>query len=301
MESRLRQTILQSLIETYKHQNRDKSNEMVRKINRAILFEHLYSGLNLVLLTLIISATGLLLFGLSTGRLLMIITALGLAVGLVTIELIWLRAGLKDERRRDKALATVLQAKVPFRLDAIRDRRLKARLVKALQYWVRIDDLSRPMAHPTWQDQFLATQQNVTRWLQTIYDLACRVDYIRFDLAGRPEWRNLSLTIQNYQQKLAAETDQKQRRRLEGMLTHHLQQLQSFQALQNDLDQALAQLDQTITALGTVHSQQLVLAHATRQGRQSRQVEIDVQEEIQRLQDLAEAVAEVYLKVHPAR
>ena len=90
------------------------------------------------------------------------------------------------------------------------------------------------------------------------------------------------------------ERDPKVQQQLDEVLEAKRRHWQTLRALDARMQQAELQLEQSVTALATVYSQvQLVGAQDVDSGRSER-LQADIQEQIQRLNDLISAINEVY-------
>ena len=84
------------------------------------------------------------------------------------------------------------------------------------------------------------------------------------------------------------------RQQLDQVLESKRKHIQSLRALDARMKQAELQLEQSVTALATVYSQvQLVDAQDVDSGRSER-LQADIQEQVDRLNDLISAINEVY-------
>ena len=300
LEARLQKTLLQKMVERYKRQPGPALDPVTFK--KAVLFETLRSRPSIVLIFITILGVGLLLVLFDVGPVTRGVVGLGLLAGGGVAEIILLESGLRNERYRDQALLKRLRHIVPFQLSAVRDKQLKMKLYKALHEWGKIDDLTRSAVGTAWHGRCLTTHQHATQWLLSIYAQARRIDQTRFDLIRKSDLKSIRLIVQKYEHRLGQVQSPQQRRQLTQRLSHHQQRLQNIQMVYHHLTKAEDQLDQTLLALGTVYSQLLFLVNGSikrqvvpRQSKDGAQrLVAEVLEEIQRLQDLTDAVEEVY-------
>ena len=90
------------------------------------------------------------------------------------------------------------------------------------------------------------------------------------------------------------ESDPTVQRELDEVLESKDQQWQTLRALSARMKQAELQLEQSLTALATVYSQvQLIDAQELDSGRSDR-LRADIQEQVNRLNDLVSSINEVY-------
>ncbi len=291
LEWQIQQAILQISVEAYKQQQANWPAEPA--IKKAILIDTLLSWQSLALgtttiLMVIFTLIFLKMYWIVAATVILFIIMFGFlaAVG-------WLWVNLNDSRRQSKALANHLQHGITFSLDAVHDKKLKVKLLKALHYWSLINDKSDTLREGPLRDRVWATHRDVTQWLQVIYNLTRQADALLLNTIVRQELQNLPVIIREYETKLLHEINPGIRRQLEQTITQRQQQLQTLQSLQNHIAQVHYQLDSTLSALGMVYSQLLLIAEEGRQTNRMRHLHTEVTEEINRLQDLIEAIYEV--------
>lgn len=293
LESQARQAMLDGLVDAYKQQHPGwLAKPAIRKF---MLIDACQSWPALVWIAVIaLASTTFIIFGASAALMAAIVAAIVLLLSLILG--IWtLAIMLKDEARQTRAVARLLQSNVVFSLDAIQDKRLQAKLYKALHYWSLISDSIQHGPAGILGGHGLATRRDITRWLQNIYCLAHRIDEVRLNPIIKRDLQQLPLIIERCQQRLKQEANPLAQQQLEQTLAHQEKLLQTLQTLQANIEQAGHEIDNTISALGVICSQLLLVsADSGAQGGRSRRLQLEISEEIGRLQDLAEAMAEVY-------
>jgi len=292
LEAQIQQAILHNAVESYKRQHAHWLNN--RAIKGAILTDALLSWQSLV----IIAATTLSLavvvvifhpFWIVAATLTVTVLTTG-----VVVETGWLWLSLADERRQTQALTRHLQPKTTLSIDHIHNDQLKVKLLKALQYWWLINQKFSALPRGPMRHQVEATHHDVTCWIQAIYTLATQADKLLLDTMVGQDLQNVPVAIRRYEENLLRENDLQIRQHLEQALVHRRQQLQTLQSLQNNLRQIHYKLDSTLSALGMVYSQLLLVTEGGQHRGQINRLQTDVTEEIHRLQDLIEAMDEIY-------
>ena len=221
------------------------------------------------------------------------LAVLEITVGL-GMEIGWLWISLNNQRQQTKAIAKHLHAKNTFSLSNIHDERLKAKLLKALRYWWLINDKLSALPRGPMQKRVAVTHRYVTRWLQTVYTLARQADMLLLETVITQDMQNVPAIVKQHEEALLHEQDPTLQKQLEQALIYRRQQLQTLQAVQNNLKQVYYKLDGTLSALGMIYSQLLLAAEGGQQANKINRLQADVTEEIHRLQDLIEAMNEVH-------
>jgi hypothetical protein len=295
LEQRAREAILKHVVENYKKTNENWLQQPL--IRKAILSSAFYRLENAVLIAGTILATGCLPLLLSSipdfSNLAWLSALVPLALGAIA-EVVFLYFSLKNEKLHGEALGAILQNKVEFTPTRIQDKNLKARVDQALEYWSQIDEAIDRVPKGVLQDRLMATTREVAHWLQAVYNLAERVDQFRLNKVVDQDLRSVPVAIRNYEQKLREEDNPEVRQQLERTIADKKRQLQILQALQDSMEKADYQLDSTISSLGTIYSQLLLVGSKDEEGGRIHRLQEEVAEQVNRLEDLAEAMDEVY-------
>ncbi|MBN1995418.1 MAG: hypothetical protein JW953_22205 [Anaerolineae bacterium] len=298
LEKRARDAILKNIIENYKKQRQNWLNEPA--IKKAVWSYAFFRTSNAVLIAAIILLAGCL--GLFLFPLLGLVGLGWLAVGglaglllLVVAEAIFLYTAVRDEKAHAQAVAEIFESRVSFDPKTIRDKNLRVKVDQALEYWSLIDDtVKNEVAQGVLQDRLLQTTKEVTHWLQAVYNLAERVDKFRLNKVIEQDLQSVPETIGRYEQKLVKEKNPDVRRQLERTIADRKRQLQTLESLQGNMDKATYQLDSTISALGTIYSQLLLVDTKDEAGGRINRLQEEISEQVYQLEDLAEAMDEVY-------
>lgn len=297
LEKRAQQAILKSIIENYKKQRDDWLNEPT--IKKAIFTYSLFRTQNAVLIAAII-----LLAGCSTVALLTVAPLItGLAIGglgglfvLALAEIVFLYLSFKDEKLHAQAVADMLKPEIDARFNpaTIRDKNLAAKLDKALEYWALIDDTVKKAPKGVLRDRLSRTTQEATHWLQAVYNLADRVDKFHENKVIERDLHAVPKAIEEYRAKLSKEDSPEVKAQLERTLADKERQLRILENLQDSMEKADYQLDSTISSLGTIYSQLLLVGNKDEEGSRINRLQEEISEQVYRLEDLAEAMDEVY-------
>jgi len=295
LEQRAQQAVLKAIIENYKKERDNWLREP--PIRRAILTYSLFRTQNALIIAAIILLTGCIslallsplgvLAGLVVGSL------TGLAM-LVLAEILFLYLSFKDEKLHAQAVAELLEAEVDFEPAKIRDKELAVKVDKALEYWALIDDTVEKAPEGVLRDRLEETTKEATHWLQAVYNLAERVDKFRKNEVIERDLKSVPRAIDDYQAKLALEDNPEVRQQLERTIADKERQLRTLENLQNSMEKADYQLDSTISSLGTIYSQLLLVGNKDEEGGRISRLQEEISEQVYRLEDLTEAMDEVY-------
>ncbi|MDX1521135.1 MAG: hypothetical protein R3264_05880 [Anaerolineae bacterium] len=218
---------------------------------------------------------------------------LSLALGLMAAGVIVWR-GFNDERRQNRLLLATLPPDIRFDLAAIRDRRLRTKLVQALQQWAKIQERGRKGSEPAKWPLEIAGHQRVTIWLQQIYCRAYRADQTRLTLAAQGNLPALRQRLRRAEALLPQAQTAQTRQRLTEAVHRQRLHLETLTQATDRLKRVDEQLDRIVTLFELISSQWIVTHTAIAQPTRLAGLQYEMEEELARLQDLAQAAQEVY-------
>ncbi len=195
-----------------------------------------------------------------------------------------------------EANARVLQGlfQVQFAPGTIRDRALREDVETALEYQRHIEAQVRGQRTGVLRDRLEDTAGQLSDWISNIYRLALRLDAYRGDALLAQEREQVPQEIEALAARRRLESDPTVQQELDEVLESKDKQWQTLRALGARMKQAELQLEQSLTALATVYSQvQLIDAQDLESSRSDR-LRVDIQEQVNRLNDLVSSINEVY-------
>lgn len=298
LEKRAQEAILKSVIEDYKQEKKDWLKEP--SIRKAVFLYSFFGIKNALLIAAIIILSGFLalflfplvgLFG--AGAL-----AAGGLTGLFTLivaEFVFLYRSFTNKELHAKAVAEMLNPEISFTPATIKDKALRAKVDKALEYWALIDDEIKKAPKGILRDgsPHAVTHQEVTHWLQAVHNLAEHVDKLRDNKVIQQDLQKIPKLIQEYKADQAKAKAPEVKQQLEKTIADQERQLRSLQTLQANIDKATYQLDSTISALGTIYSQLLLVGSKDESGSRMYRLQEEISEQVHQLEDITDAMDEV--------
>ncbi len=201
-------------------------------------------------------------------------------------------SSLTDEEANARILLRLFQEQFDPR--RIKDRKLRQDVETALEYQRRIEALARAQRPGVMRDRLEDTANQLTDWIRNIYRLALRLDAYRQDKLLARQREEVPQEIQDLTARLKLESDPDLREQLAQILESKGAQWQALRSLDSQMKQAQLHVEQSLAALATVYSQmQLINAQDIQSGRAER-LRADIQEQVNRLNDLIASINEVY-------
>jgi len=230
------------------------------------------------------------------------------AVGTPVLELIpvWAmllgglvaEAGLVFSSVRDPEFGRRVVSKMlqnEFKPERLRDKKLQRQINEALDYRSRIEKGIRERTDSVLKDELTETAGQIDDWIENIYDLAQRIDRYQQEreILHRDRVRAESRATQ-----LHAEYEREQneavKEQIQTTLTSLERQLQTLQTLEDTIERARLQLENSLTHLGTIYSQTMLVDAKDIDRGSARRLRHEIAEEVTELNDLLVSMDEVY-------
>jgi hypothetical protein len=294
LEKRAQEAILRAIITDYKKERNDWLSEP--PIRKAVFLYSFFRTANALLIAAIILITGFvtLFLMLTLGPIGLLFGAVAGLVALLLVELLFLYRSFRDENLHAKAVADLFESKVDFDVSRIKDSELRTRVDKSLEYWSLINDTIAKVPDGPIRESLVNTTREVTHWLQAVYNLAERVDKFRLNEVISRDLEYVPLAIKEYKKKLNQEDNPEVRRQLEKTIADKERQLKTLKSLEDNMEAADYQLDSTISSLGTIYSQLLLVGSKDESGSKIARLQEEVSEQVHRLEDITQAMDDVY-------
>jgi hypothetical protein len=207
-------------------------------------------------------------------------------------EALIVTTSLTDQVTGARVVSAMLREQ--FNPRRLRSVKYRERLEKALEYQQRIEGAVLGQPDGVLRDRLRYTTDEVGEWIAAIYRLAGRLDDYEADKVIEQDMRSVPLAIKNYRERLKQEDDEAVKEQMQQAIQSKEAQWANLQKLQNTMEKAEFQLEQTLSALGTVYSQMLLIGARDTQGDKAQRLREDITEQVKSLQDLVQAMDEVY-------
>ncbi|MBN1639834.1 MAG: hypothetical protein JXA09_01270 [Anaerolineae bacterium] len=198
-----------------------------------------------------------------------------------------------DPAVRERVVAQMFRQK--FDPSEIATPAYREKVVRALEYREQMEYLLQRTRDGALRTHLEASVGDVSEWISNMFALASRLDHYSRSTVLQQDQSALPGQIAALEQRLAGEADARVRAQLQQSIAQKRAQLQQLERLDNTMDRAQLQLDDTLSAMGTVYAQmQLIDAKDIDSGRALRMRE-DIADQVNSLNDIAQAMDEVYL------
>jgi hypothetical protein len=267
------------------------SDKLERRARRAIFWHALWRWESAVILALTLVISAFLAMTALVGLFPWLWTYIALGVGFLAEMLIFV-SSLTDEEDNARVVAAMLRDE--YNPKRLRSMKLQAQLDKALEYRGLIANTARRTREGVLRDRLARATEPVDDWIEAIYRLATRLDAYERNQVLKQDVRSVPLAIENFKQRLAQEGDPTVQQTLRNTIADKERQWEYLSKLQNTMENAEYQLESTLAALGTVYAQlQTIDVRGAEKGHAD-QLRQEIDEQVAQLQDLSEAMDEVY-------
>lgn len=215
-----------------------------------------------------------------------------LAFGLPS-EALLVYTSLTDSETSRNIISRLLREQYyPDRLD---NERLQAQIDKAFAYHSRLETRVNRWRDTNLKKHLADTAEQVREWLKTSYALAQRIDHYlaEYDLL-KNDRVHAEQRLKVLQQQAGQERDEGMRRQLELTIGGLQRQVDSLRSVDNTMKQAQLQLEHTLSAVGTIYSQTLLIEARELDGTRLTRVREEVAGEVDQLNDILAAMSRVY-------
>jgi len=212
-------------------------------------------------------------------------------IGMIGVGLIFFSSLRNTETNAELLMKSFQES---FDLRKIQLPELREKVTTALKYQRRIDAYVWEQGDSLLWDQAQDTANQIQTWVKNVYQLGCHLDAYRRDTLIHEELGEIP--------KEVAALESQQRQGIEANLIDDFTQLleskrnhlETLHTLDAKMKQAALQLDHSISSLATVDSQIRLIAAQDVDNSRSERLRADIQEQVDRLNDLIASIEEVY-------
>jgi len=173
-----------------------------------------------------------------------------------------------------------------FNTRQILDPQLRREVEQALEYQRSIQTHTAQQQPGALKDRLEDTTRQIEDWVSNIYKLALQLDMFRHDPLLAEERESVPRDLEALTSRRHQEDNVDVQQQLDAVIASKRKQWNSLHALEERMEQAELQLEQSNTALATIYSQaQLISSQDIRSGRSDR-LQQDIQEQVAQLNDL---------------
>jgi hypothetical protein len=207
------------------------------------------------------------------------------------IALAW--SNLNDPEFGRRVVAEMLHEE--FNPQRLKSKDLRRWVDRALDYRGRIETNIRETRDGLLKDHLLDVADEIEHWIRNVYQIAGRLDRYRADPVIIQDRKSVPSRVANLEQQLAQARDPAVRAQIEQTLKNKRTQLEHLQRLDSAMQRAQLQLESTLSSLGTVYSQTLLVGAKDVDSGRAKRLRQDIADQVTGLEDILTTMDEVYL------
>ena len=198
---------------------------------------------------------------------------------------------LRDPKFYSQALSKVFTEQ--FDLNQLRSTELRQKINTALEYrQLLAQEIGRSADA---QDSKLAdTVRGMEDWIAQIYRLSQGLDIYLHDPIVERDMRSVPDDLADLQKQRARNLTASLQADLENAINMKQTQWAALSSLRDTMTRAELQLDNTLTAMGTLYMQAKLMGTKDVSNNRAQRLQADMAEQVRQLQDIATAMDEVY-------
>jgi len=181
-----------------------------------------------------------------------------------------------------------------FDITTLRDQGLRDKLAKALEYRELVVKEIEHKADAVLDDYLMNMARGLEDWLEELYHLAERLDIYWHDPIIARDIKSVPAELERLQRSLRRENNPAVKAELEKTLATKQGQWEILSNLRETMARAELQLENTVSAMGTVYMQVVLLGAKDVDSNRAQRLQADMVEQVHSLEDLSLAMDEVY-------
>ena len=214
-----------------------------------------------------------------------------LAIGVVAEGLI-IYTSLTDPGLAQRVVSDMLRGE--FNARELRSAKYRDKVQKALEYRERIEGVIRQSHQGVLRSHLEEDARRITEWVGNVFGLARRLDAYENDEIIKRDTHAVQSALRDFEARLKLEDDEAVRQQMQEAIRSKKTHWDNLERLQNTMEKAEFQLENTLSAMGTVYAQLQLIGAKDVDSSRARNLREDIAEQVKALQDIVEAMDEVY-------
>ena len=216
---------------------------------------------------------------------------------------LWLLFGVAGESlivwstlHDDKFYQTLLDDVIrqEFNIDKLRSSELRQKLAKAIEYHELVFKEIEREDDPVLDDYLLKMAHSLEDWIARVHHLTTGLDAYRYDPIINRDMEAVPKELEKFKHLLALQPDNPVQEELEKTIAAKQAQWDTLQKLRDTMTKAQLQLENTLSAMGTVYMQVVLLGSKEAESPRAQRLQEDMVEQVRALEDISLAMDEVY-------
>jgi hypothetical protein len=207
-------------------------------------------------------------------------------------EALLIYTSIRDPAVQGQVVREIFRAK--FNPREIGSSEYRQQILKALEYREQMETLLQRTRDGALRMHLQSNVNDLSDWLSSMFNLARRLDYYQSSSMLQQDLQSVPKSIEQLEQRLAHETDPQVRNQIKKTIANKRAQLQQLDRLDNTMERAALQLDDALSAMGTIYAQMQLIGAKDIDSSRAQRLRENIAEEVDSLTDILQTMDEVY-------
>src|SRR5215470_4895772 len=201
-------------------------------------------------------------------------------------------ASLHDPDSHRKVVSRLLRAR--FRPEQLKDSGLRQKVLTSLDYRSRIETLMRAGDRADARKGHSDLELQFDGWIGNVYKLAKWLDDFKKDIYPDDHALDTGRRVEHLRTLLQQEKDPKTKQEIENTILSHEKFMGNLGEIEKTVERANLKLEQSISQLGTIYSQTLLLDARGIESSRAQELHAEIAAEVEQLDETVVAMERVY-------
>jgi len=202
-------------------------------------------------------------------------------------------SSLTDKQLYQKIMAEALHRE--FDPKHIDDKALREQFLKAVNYRRRIEAAIQEQPDNLLKDELQQAASQIDNWIEHIYNLAQKISrYRQREQEIERDKARAQRRIQELDQEMILEDDEAVKQQMVVTIQGLQQQLSTLSGVENTMQRAELQIENSLAHLGTIYSQALLVDAKDIDSSRAKRLRQEISDEVTELNEVLLAMDEVY-------
>lgn len=202
-------------------------------------------------------------------------------------------SSLTDPETGRQVIANMLRHE--FHPERLSDRQLRQQVNEAFDYRGRIEAAIREKRDNVLKDNLSETARQIDEWLESIFSLAQRLDqYQNQQAILERDRQRAQKRIEELEEQLAEAQQEALQEQIQTNIKSLQRQITTIDTLESTMGRARLQLENTLSSLGTIFSQTMLVGARDIDSGRARRLRQEIADEVDELADILLAMEDVY-------
>jgi hypothetical protein len=207
-------------------------------------------------------------------------------------EIVLIYTSIRDPSVQAEVVRDIFRGK--FNPKEITTTEYRQQIVKALEYREQMETLLQRTRDGALRTHLQSSINDLSDWIGSMFNLARRLDHYRNSGMLHQDLQSVPKSIQDLEGRLNRERDPQVRNQIKQTLAHKRAQLQQLDRLDNTMDRAELQLDDALSAMGTIYAQMQLIGAKDIDGSRAQRLRDNIADQVGSLTDILQTMDEMY-------